>query len=79
MKSYHVNSELLKEKLIEEKRWREQAETELSKLQGVQLHAERLERELALWKSLLEELPDVSSVNDIPKKFAALQKYVLVL
>ncbi|RWW29602.1 hypothetical protein GW17_00005868 [Ensete ventricosum] len=79
LKSYHVNTELLKEKLLEEKGHREKAETELSKLQEVQLHAQNLELELVSWKSLLDELPDVSAVTDIPKKFAALQKYVEIL
>ncbi|WOL03614.1 mitotic spindle checkpoint protein MAD1 isoform X1 [Canna indica] len=74
LKSYHANGELLKEKLIEEKARREMAETELSRLQEIQLHAQNLEIELVSWKSLLEELPDVSSVSDIPKKFSSLQK-----
>ncbi|XP_074583195.1 mitotic spindle checkpoint protein MAD1 isoform X1 [Curcuma longa] len=73
-KAFHTNSELLKEKLIEEKGRREKVEAELSKLQDVQLSAQKLELELVSWKSLLEELPDVSSLNDIPKRFAALQK-----
>ncbi|KAG6466882.1 hypothetical protein ZIOFF_075323 [Zingiber officinale] len=73
-KAFHTNSELLKEKLIEEKGRREKVEVELSKLQDVQLSAQKLELELVSWKSLLEELPDVSSLSDIPKKFAALQK-----
>ncbi|XP_042385584.1 mitotic spindle checkpoint protein MAD1-like [Zingiber officinale] len=73
-KAFHTNSELLKEKLIQEKGRREKVEVELSKLQDVQLSAQKLELELVSWKSLLEELPDVSSLSDIPKKFAALQK-----
>ncbi|XP_064976350.1 mitotic spindle checkpoint protein MAD1-like isoform X1 [Musa acuminata AAA Group] len=73
LKSYHVNTELLKEKLLEEKGRREKAETELSKLQEAQVYAQNLELELVSWKSLLDELPDVSAVTDIPKKFAALQ------
>lgn len=77
--AFHTNSELLKEKLIEEKGRREKVEAELSKLQDVQLSAQKLELELVSWKSLLEELPDVSSLSDIPKKFAALQKYVLII
>lgn len=74
LKSFHVNNELLKEKLLEEKGRREKAEMELSKLQEVQLNAQKLELELMSWKSLLNEIPDVASYDDIPKKIAGLQK-----
>lgn len=76
MRSSHVNNELLKEKLLEEKGRRERAEMELSKLMEFQERAQKLELELLSWKSLLREIPDVSCYDDIPKKFAALQKYV---
>ncbi|KAJ6798424.1 mitotic spindle checkpoint protein MAD1 [Iris pallida] len=77
LKSSHENIELLKEKLREEKSWREKAEVELSKLQEVQLNAEKVEHELLSWKSLLKEIPDVSCLDDILRKFARLQKEAL--
>lgn len=78
MKSSHLNNELLKEKLREEKNRREKAEFELSKLQEIQLDAQKLECELLSWKSLLTVIPDVSCYDDIPKKFARLQQYVFL-
>nr|CAD1818154.1 unnamed protein product [Ananas comosus var. bracteatus] len=77
LRSSHVNNELLKEKLLEEKGRRERAEMELSKLMEFQERAQKLELELLSWKSLLREIPDVSCYDDIPKKFAALQKEVI--
>lgn len=74
LKSSYQNNEMLREKLTEEKVHREKAETELSKLQEVQLNATKLEHELTSWKSLLNDIPDVSCFDDIPKKFAELQK-----
>ncbi|XP_072965955.1 mitotic spindle checkpoint protein MAD1 [Typha angustifolia] len=74
LKSSHVNNELLKEKLLEEKGRRERAERELSNLQEIQANAQKLELELMSWKALLNEIPDVSCYDDIPKKFADLQK-----
>ncbi|XP_010910286.1 mitotic spindle checkpoint protein MAD1 isoform X2 [Elaeis guineensis] len=74
LKSCHMNNELLKEKLLEEKGRREKAEIELSQLQEAQLNAQNLELELMSWKSLLKEIPDVTSYDDIPKKIAGLQK-----
>lgn len=79
LRSFHANAELLKEKLLEEKGRRDKAEAELSKLQEVQFHAEKLENELKMWKSLINEIPGVSSFDDICKKFAALQKYVFAI
>ncbi|XP_078441260.1 mitotic checkpoint family protein isoform X2 [Wolffia australiana] len=40
----------------------------------VQFHAEKLENELKMWKSLTDEIPDVSSFNDICEKFSSLQR-----
>ncbi|KAH7685202.1 Spindle assembly checkpoint component Mad1 protein [Dioscorea alata] len=77
IKSFHMNNELLKEKVLEEKTRREKAEMELLKLEELQLNAQKLEDELISWRSLLREIPDVSCFNDIPVKFAALQKEVL--
>lgn len=74
-----MNNELLKEKLLEEKTCREKAEMELLKLEELQLNARKLEDELISWRSLLGEIPDVSCFNDIPAKFAALQKYAPTL
>lgn len=77
LRSSHLNNELLKEKLREEKGRREKVEIELSKLHEVHLNAQEIERELASWKSLLKEIPDVSCYDDIPKKFARLQQEVI--
>jgi len=63
----------------DEKSNKEKAEIELSKLQEVQLNAQKLESELASWKLLLKVIPDVSCYDDIPNKFARLQQYVLSL
>lgn len=74
LKSSQLNSELLKEKLIEERSRRERTELELSKLHELQIKAQNLEFELASWKSLLNDIPNIVSYSDIPKKFAELQK-----
>lgn len=74
LKSSYQNIELLREKFSEEKLRREKAETELSKLQEVEQNANKLGHELMSWKSLLNDIPDVSCSDDIPKKFAGLQK-----
>lgn len=76
LKSSHEHIELLKEKLLEEKSRRERADSELSKLQEIQLSMKKLEDELSSWKSLLKDIPDVSCSEDIPVKFAALQRFV---
>lgn len=76
LRSSHENIELLKEKLLEEKGRRERAESDLSKLQEFELHMKKLEEELSSWKSLINNIPGVSCCEDIPVKFAALQKYV---
>ncbi|KAJ4810842.1 Mitotic spindle checkpoint protein MAD1 [Rhynchospora pubera] len=77
LKSSQLNSELLKEKLLEEQSRRERAELELSKLHELQVKAQKLELELTSWKSLLNDIPDIGSYSDIPKKFAELQKEAL--
>lgn len=74
LKSSHEKSELLKEKLIEEKGRREKAELELSKLQEIELTVMKMEDELSSWKLLLKDIPGVSCSEDIPVKFAALQR-----
>lgn len=76
LKSTHEHIELLTEKLLEEKGRKERAESELSKLQEVQLSMKRLDDELSSWKLLLKDIPDVSCSEDIPVKFAALQRFV---
>ncbi|KAH7576024.1 hypothetical protein JRO89_XS02G0279000 [Xanthoceras sorbifolium] len=77
LKSSHENIDLLKEKLLEEKGRKEKAELELSKLQEVQQSMNKLEDELSSWKSLMKDIPGVSCSEDIPVKFAALQKEVI--
>ncbi|EEF34534.1 mitotic spindle checkpoint protein MAD1 [Ricinus communis] len=77
LKSSYENVELLKEKLLEEKSRRERAESELSKFQELELNMRNLEDELSSWKSLIKEIPNVSCCDDIPLKFAALQKEMI--
>ncbi|KAL9353701.1 hypothetical protein Peur_051671 [Populus x canadensis] len=77
LRSSHENIELLKEKLFEEKGWRERAESELSKLLEFELNMKKLEDELSSWKSVIKDIPGVSCYDDIPAKFAALQKEVI--
>lgn len=71
----YENNELLKEKLLEEKGRRERVEQELAKLQEVQQSMDQLEDELSSWKLLIRDIPGVSCSEDIPVKFASLQKY----
>ncbi|CAL0307284.1 unnamed protein product [Lupinus luteus] len=77
LRSSHENVELLKEKLLEEKSRRERAESELSKFHEVQLNMKKLEDEISSWRSMLKDIPGVSCFEDIPIKFAALQKEVI--
>ncbi|KAE9602084.1 putative spindle assembly checkpoint component Mad1 [Lupinus albus] len=77
LRSSHENVELLKEKLLEEKSHRERAESELSKCHEVQLNMKKLEDEISSWRSMIEDIPGVSCFEDIPIKFAALQKQVI--
>ncbi|KAH6825923.1 mitotic checkpoint family protein [Perilla frutescens var. hirtella] len=77
IKASHEDIELLKEKLHEEKNRRERAELDLLKLSDLQSNVKNLEDELSTWKSLIKELPGVSSADDIPSEFAALQKKVV--
>lgn len=74
LKSSHDNSELLKEKLLEEKGRRERAESELHKLSEMQLSMKKLEEELSSWKLMIKDIPGVSCPDDLLMKFAALQK-----
>lgn len=74
LKSSHENTMLLKEKLFEEQRRRERAESELLKIPELQLSMKTLEDELTSWKSMIKHIPDVSCSDDIPLKFAGLQK-----
>ncbi|XP_062176281.1 mitotic spindle checkpoint protein MAD1 isoform X2 [Alnus glutinosa] len=77
LRSSHENIELLKEKLLEERGRRERAEADLSKSQEFQMSMKKLEDELSSWKLMIEEIPGVSCSEDIPVKFAALQKEVI--
>ncbi|KAJ1400411.1 Spindle assembly checkpoint component Mad1 [Sesbania bispinosa] len=77
LRSSHDNIELLKEKLLEEKSRRERAELELSKLQDIQLNMKKLEDQISSWRSMIKNIPGVSCFEDIPVKFAALQKEVI--
>ncbi|OMO95515.1 Spindle assembly checkpoint component Mad1 [Corchorus capsularis] len=77
LKLSHENIELLKEKLLEEKGRRERAESELSKLQELQISLNKSENELSSWKLVMKDIPGVSCPEDIPVKFATLQKEVI--
>ncbi|XP_021298345.1 mitotic spindle checkpoint protein MAD1 isoform X1 [Herrania umbratica] len=77
LKSSHENIELLKAKLLGEKGRRERAESELSKLQELQISFNKLEDELSSWKLMMKDIPGVSCPDDIPVKFATLQKEVI--
>ncbi|CAH9130763.1 unnamed protein product [Cuscuta epithymum] len=77
LKSSHENIALLKEKLLEEKGRRDRAESELVKLADLEVTVKKLEDELSTWKSTLLDLPGVSCADDVPHKFASLQKEVL--
>ncbi|XP_047950653.1 mitotic spindle checkpoint protein MAD1 [Salvia hispanica] len=77
IKASQEDIELLKEKLHEEKSRKERAELELLKLSDLKSNMKNLEDEVSTWKSVIKELPGVSSVDDIPSEFAALQKKVV--
>ncbi|KAL6545686.1 hypothetical protein OROGR_009560 [Orobanche gracilis] len=77
IKAAHDDIELLKEKLYEEKRRRERAELDLLKLPDLHLNIKKLEDELLSFQSVVKEIPGVSSADDLPTKFAALQKEVV--
>lgn len=77
LKSSHENIELLKEKLLEEKGRRDRAESELVKLADLEVTVKKLEDELSTWKSVVLDIPGISCADDIPRKFASLQKEVL--
>lgn len=65
---------LLKEKLLEEKARRERAESELSKLQDIQLSVKNLEDELTRRELLIKDIPGITTYEDIPTKISSLQK-----
>ncbi|KAK2359202.1 coiled-coil domain-containing protein mad1 [Trifolium repens] len=77
LRSNHENVELLKEKLLEEKSRRERAESELSKLYDVQSNVKKLEDQISSWRLMIKDIPGISSFEDMPDKFAALQKEVI--
>ncbi|KAJ8755600.1 hypothetical protein K2173_022195 [Erythroxylum novogranatense] len=77
LKSSYEDIHLLKEKLLEEKSRSERAESELSKFQELELNMRKLEDELFSWKSMIKDIPDVSSFDEIPFKIATLQKEVI--
>ncbi|KAE8648888.1 mitotic spindle checkpoint protein MAD1 isoform X1 [Cucumis sativus] len=68
---------LLKEKLLEEKARRERADSELSKLQDIQLSVKNLEDELTRRDLLINSIPGISTYEDIPTKISSLQKEVI--
>ncbi|XP_023530274.1 mitotic spindle checkpoint protein MAD1 [Cucurbita pepo subsp. pepo] len=68
---------LLKEKLLEEKARKERAESELSKLQDIQLSVKNLEDELTRRELLIKDIPGITTYEDIPNKISSLQKEVI--
>ncbi|XP_043722124.1 mitotic spindle checkpoint protein MAD1 isoform X2 [Telopea speciosissima] len=77
LKSSHENNELLREKFLEEKGRRERAESDLLKLQEIQLNVKKLEDELMSWKLAINDIPGVLCPDDLPIQFSGLQKEVL--
>lgn len=77
LKSSFEDIELLKEKLLEEKGRKERVESELYKLQEQQITWNSLENELSSWKLMMKDMPGVSCPEDVPVKFATLQKEVI--
>ncbi|KAI5414351.1 mitotic spindle checkpoint protein MAD1 [Lathyrus oleraceus] len=77
LRSNHEGIELLKEKLLEEKSRCERAQSELSKLQDVQSNMKKLEDQISSWRSMIKDIPGISCFEDMPAKFAALQKEAL--
>ncbi|XP_010030229.2 mitotic spindle checkpoint protein MAD1 isoform X1 [Eucalyptus grandis] len=77
LKSSHEQVELIKEKLLEERGRRERAELETSQLQELLHDMKKVEEELRSWKLTTKDIPGVSCPDDIPLKFAALQKEVI--
>ncbi|WCJ18702.1 mitotic checkpoint family protein [Euphorbia peplus] len=77
LKSSYEDVKVLNEKLLEEKNRREKAESELSKLQEMEINMGKLEDELSSWKRMIKEIPDVSCRDDVPVKFAALQREII--
>ncbi|CAN6475398.1 unnamed protein product [Victoria cruziana] len=77
LKALHVNTELLKEKIQEERRCREQAEAQLLKLHDIEQNVIKLEDELVQWKSISNEIPGIESSDDVVKKFSSLQRELI--
>ncbi|XP_030459161.1 mitotic spindle checkpoint protein MAD1 isoform X1 [Syzygium oleosum] len=77
LKSSHDQVELVKEKLLEERGRRERAELETSQLQELLHDMKKVEEELCSWQLTIKDIPGVSCPDDIPLKFAALQKEVI--
>ncbi|XP_031473659.1 mitotic spindle checkpoint protein MAD1 [Nymphaea colorata] len=77
LKALHDNTELLKEKIQEERHHREQAEAQLLKLHDVEQNVIKLEDELVKWKSISNEIPGVESSDDVVQKFASLQRELI--
>lgn len=73
LKNFHANVELLKEKLLEEQVRRERAEAELIRLQEMEISSIKQQGELEALRSAVKQIPDVSSSDELPLKFASLQ------
>ncbi|KAH9300290.1 hypothetical protein KI387_011873, partial [Taxus chinensis] len=74
LKIFHVNAELLREKLLEEKQRADRAEAALEGLPELKLKLIDLENELQCWKSMINDLPGIDSPDDVPQKISELQK-----
>lgn len=77
MKQFHVNVNLLKEKLESERLRAERAEAALEELVNCEMQVRSLNEELQSWKSLIDEIPDVEKRDDIPTKIGELQRELL--
>ncbi|GLJ05987.1 hypothetical protein SUGI_0029980 [Cryptomeria japonica] len=74
LKIFHVNAELLREKLLEEKQRADRAESAIECLPELQLKIIDLENQLKSWRSMIGDLPGIDSPDDVPRKISDLQK-----
>ncbi|KAH7444649.1 hypothetical protein KP509_02G086400 [Ceratopteris richardii] len=77
MKQFHANVNLLKEKVESERLRAERAEAALEELVNCEVQTKSLIAELQIWKSLIDEIPDVEKRDDIPIKMRELQRELL--
>lgn len=77
MRQEHTNVELLKEKLESERDRANKAESALCQIVDMEVQIAALEAELHAWKETINQIPGVSTLEDVLPKFAQLQTYVI--